>query len=175
MARRRQRAVRRSSRNGKNLIWITTLIESSFLEATPLDLADLVIPGDWSGAGGFDRATLMGVRGWLCMAQLAAATAADASGVWVAVYVTGTDIAANSFNPGAAVDYNDNDTLYTTGMALTAAAGTGLCQPPEQINIKVRRKLSTAQDLRIAAIASSDTGTPRVNIIGCIRSLIMTD
>lgn len=173
--RRRNRSVRRSSRNGKNLIWVTTLIESSFLEATPLDLADLVIPSDWAGASGFDRATLMGVRGWLSIAQLAAATAADASGCWVAIYVTGTDIAANSFNPGAAVDYNDNDTLYTTGVALTTATGTGLAYPTEQINIKARRKLTTALDLRMAAIASSDTATPRVNVVGCIRSLIMTD
>lgn len=173
--RRRNRAVRRSTRNGKNLIWVTTLIESSFLEATPLDLADLVIPSDWAGAAGFDRATLMGVRGWLNIAQVAAATAADASGVWVAIYVTGTDIPANSFNPGAAVDYNDNDTLYTTGAALTTTTGTGVPQPAEQIWIKARRRLTTAQDLRIAAIASSDTATPRVNVIGCIRSLIMTD
>jgi len=170
------RRMRRSVRRSKDLVWITTIVEASFLDPTPSDAAVIVTPADWNGASlGFDRCTLMAVRGWLGYAQQAASTAAEATALWLAMYVTDTQVAANSMDPSGASEYNVFDTLWTDGLALTLSTGTGAPIISRQLEIKSRRKLTTASDVRLAGCIPTDTGSPRVNVCGCVRALLRLD
>jgi len=168
MARRFSRGAKRA----KDLVWITTVFEGAMLEGTQ-DLANLVIPADWSfGNAGFDRATLMGIRGWMCWAQTAAATATEATTIYMAVYVTDQGIATGQMDPSTATEYVQFDTIYTDGYALSQNTGTGGAQLSRQIDIRSKRKLTTAQDVRLAATMNADSATPRCTISGCFRCLL---
>lgn len=172
---RRVRVVRRSSRRKGDLVWITTVVAASLLEATPTDYGLLVIPTDWGNQQGFDRATLMGIRGWLGFSQQAAATAADATGFYTAIYVTDASVAANSMDASTATEYQDFDTIYTDGFSLTQTTGTAGFTQSRQLDIKSRRRLTSASSVRIAGTVDGDTATPRVNINGVIRTLLKLD
>jgi hypothetical protein len=166
---------RRAAKRKGDLIWITTVVSASMLEATALDYGLLVIPTDWGSQVGFDRCTLMGIRGWVSYSQQAAATAAEATGFYTAVYVTDASVTVNSMDPSTATEYQDFDTLWTDGMSLTQTTGTAGPFLSRQIDIKTRRKLTSASSVRAAGFVDSDTATPRVNINGVFRSLLKLD
>ena len=169
--------IRRSVKRSKDLIWVTTMIEASILENTPTDICIAVTPSDWSGGNiGFDRATLMSVRGWISYSQQAAATAAEATGMYLALYLTDVQVAANAMDPSNATEYSAFDTLWTDGMSLTATTGTAGPFLARQLDVRSRRRMTTQTDVRIAAQVSADTaGAPRVNFNGCVRSLLRLD
>ena len=168
----RRRGARRAIRRKGDLVWITTVIAASILEATPTDIGLLVIPSDWGNQQGFDRATVMGIRGWLSYAQQAAITAADASGSYLAIYVTDQSVAANSMDPSTATEYQDFDTLWTDGMCLTQTTGTAGPFLARQLDIKARRRITSASAVKLAMTVDSDTATPRVNVNGVVRTLL---
>jgi len=173
VAARRRSFVRRSGKYKGDLVWVTTIISASLLENTPTDIGLLVIPADWtSSGGGFDRATLMAMRGWIGWSQQAAATAGDASGAYWAIYVTDQAVAANSMDPSTATEYSDFDVLFSDGISLTQTTGTAGPQVSRQLEMRSRRKLTSASSVRIAATVDSDTAAPRVNFNGVIRSLL---
>lgn len=171
MARRKGRVMRASRKKG-DLVWITTVIAASTLEATPVDIGLLVIPSDWGNQQGFDRATVMGIRGWLGWSQQAAATAADATGCYMAIYVTDQSVAANSMDPSTATEYQDFDTLWTDGFSLTQTTGTAGPFPGRQLDIRARRRITSASAVKLAMLVDGDTGTPRVNVNGVVRTLL---
>ena len=168
----RRRGVRRAVRRKGDLVWITTVIAASTLEATPNDIGLLVIPSDWGNQQGFDRATVMGIRGWLGFSQQAAATAADATGAYVAIYVTDQSVAANSMDPSTATEYQDFDTLWTDGFSLTQTTGTAGFTQSRQLDIKARRRITSASAVKLAITVDGDTATPRVNTNGVVRTLL---
>jgi len=174
MARRRARVFRSARRKG-DLVWITTVIAASLLEATPTDYGLLVIPSDWGNQQGFDRCTLMGIRGWLHWSQQAAATAADASGFYTAIYVTDQSVAVNSMDASTATEYQDFDTIWTGGMALNLTTGTSSPMSTVFLDVKSKRKLTSASSVRLAGTVDADTATPRVNINGVVRTLLKLD
>jgi len=165
---RRSRAVKRN----RDLIWVTTIFQASLIETPGIDIADVVLPADWQSGTGFDRATLLGVRGWICISQTAAGTAADIPGIWTAMYICGIDSPANTFDPYLAIDYVNYDTLWSYGYVGEASTRT---QPSVQLNIKSKRKLTTGQEVRYAATVPVDTATPRFNVGGAIRALLQLD
>jgi len=169
-----RRQFKRWSTKSKDLIWVTTLVRSSNLEFSGADIAELVIPADWSLSAGFDRCTLMGIRGWLGCNQPGAGTASEAPGMWGAVYLTDQSNPANSMDPNNAADYAVFDVLYTFGVV-----GAGTVSPVgvtgEQVLIKARRKLTSADEIRVAVSVPTDTATPRFNVCGCFRSLLKLD
>jgi len=169
--RRRRFSVKRS----RDLVWITTIVETSVAESTALDIAQLVLSGDWSlGNAGFDRCTLMGIRGWLGYSQTAAATATEATGIWAAMYVTDGSVTTNNMDPRTAAEYAQFDTIWTDGWAFSAAT-TPDAPRTIQLDIKSRRKLTTASEVRLATTIPTDTASPRCTVIGCVRSLLRLD
>jgi len=172
VAARRRQFVRRASKRRQDLVWVTTVVAASLLESTPTDIGLLVIPSDWAVTAGFEHCTLMGIRGWLSWTQEAAATAADATGTYMAIYVTDQAVAANSMDPTTATEYSDFDILWTDGGSLNTGAGTGQPFPARQLEIKTRRRLTSVQSVRLAAAVDGDTATPRVGYNGVIRSLL---
>jgi len=171
---RRRFAVKRS----RDLVWITTMVDNSILELAPTDICLVVTAADWStGNAGFDRCTLLGVRGWLAGQQSAIATAGENTAAYAALYVTDAQVAVNSMDPAIATEYALFDTLWTGGFGLNGSAYT---QAPSfqvwNLEVKTKRKMSTSQDLRLAAnVFGADTGTPRVGWSGCIRALLRLD
>jgi len=154
---------------------VTTLIQSSNLEFAGVDIAELVIPADWSQNAGFDRCTMMSIRGWLACAQAGSGTAAEAPTCYGAIYVTDASVAANQMDPGNAVDYATFDVIYTFGMAgvgTISAAGI----PGGQVDVRSRRKLTSASEVRVAIGVPVDTAAaPRFNVSGCLRCLLKLD
>ena len=171
----RRRGRRSFSRKKGDLIWITTVVAASILETTVVDYGLLVIPSDWGSQTGFDRATLMGIRGWLAYSQQAAAKAGDASGFYTAIYVTDASVAVNNMDPSTATEYQDFDTIWTDGLSLTTTTGTAGPMLGRQLDIKAKRKLTSASSVRISGFVDTDTATPRVNVNGVIRSLLKLD
>ena len=156
-------------------MWVTTIVAASTLENTVVDNALLVIPADWNISGNFDRCTLMGIRGWLGYSQQAAATAGDATAYYTAIYVTDAGVAANSMDPSLATDYTEFDVLWTDGFSLTQTTGTAGFTPSRQLEVKTRRKLTSQSSVRLSSFIDSDTGAPRVNTNGVIRTLLKLD
>jgi len=162
----------RAAKRTKDLIWVTTTFQASLVETAGIDIVDIVIPTDWATAAGFDRCTLLGIRGWYCVAQTAAGTAVDIPGIWLAIYVSAKDAVNDLMDPFLAQSYVDYDTLWTGGYIGEASTRT---QPPRDFAIKTKRKLSSAQELRMAATVPADTATPRFNVGGTIRALLQLD
>jgi len=171
----RRRRVMRSVRRKGDLVWVTTVIAASLLEATPTDYGLLVISTDWGSQTGFDRCTLMGIRGWLHWAQNAAATSGEATGFYTAIYVTDQSVPLNSMDASTATEYQDFDTIWTGGQALNQTTGTSSPQPTTFLDIKSRRKLTSASNVRLAGTVDGDTATPRVSINGVVRTLLKLD
>jgi len=170
----RRARVRRFAKRNRDLIWITTIVQASVLESTPIDAALLVIPGDWSGGNvGFDRATVLGIRGWLNISQATVGTSADATGAYAAIYLTDAAVATNSMDPSDAAEYAIFDVLYTDGVCINATSAG----PAEtrQVNVKARRKITSAQSVRLAFSLDADTASPRCNINGVLRTLLQLD
>jgi hypothetical protein len=174
-ARRRFLSGRRSARRRGNLVWVTVVVQASILENTATDVALVLSPGDWDPTGVFDHATLVAVRGWISITQQGAATAADASAGYLAMYVK-DDNATVVMNAGLAADYDIHDVLWTAGMGLTAAASTvSLPNRGGDLIIKTKRRISSAQRISLCAFVNTDTATPRMNINGVVRALVRTE
>jgi len=91
----------------------------------------------------------------------------------MAIYKTDTLSASPAFAPSVAADYDKVDILYTDGLAITAVSS----QAPQsvQVNVKTRRKITSADSIRCCIELDIDTAAPRVNIVGCFRSLLQLD
>jgi len=172
-----KRTFRRSVRRHKDLVWITTIIDASVLEVTPTDIGQIVLSGDWSGGNvGFDRCTLMGIRGWLSATQSAVATAGETTGMYGALYVTDGQVPANAMDASVATEYAIFDTIWTFGCGMTSVSNVSTSQNNWSLDVKAKRKLTTAQDVRLAVVVGgADTGSPRMGFNGCVRALLMLD
>jgi len=170
------RRFRRATKRHRDLIWVTTIIQAATLETSSagLDLIDLIIPGDWSLSAGFDRATLMAIRGWMGLAQTATGTAGEAPGAAYAIYLCEQLTPANQMDPMNAVDYANFDVIYTDGIcgvgSVSAAGMRGI-----QLDIRARRKLTSASEIRLAVSVPNDTATPRFNCFAVFRCLLKLD
>jgi len=126
--------MRRKGRNfhvkrHRDLIWITTIFQTSILEGVATEAALLVVGTDWAKTNTFDRATLLSVRGWYNFAQVTVGTSADATAAYMAIYKTDALAASPAFAPSTASDYDKVDILYTDGLAITAVSS----QAPQSV------------------------------------------
>jgi len=165
--------IRRAVKRHRDLVWITTIVQASVLEATPTDIALLVLPADWSITGGMERCTLLGMRGWLCQCQTTVGTAADATGGYGAIYKCGHEVPLNTMDPSVATEYADNDVFFSFGCGVNSQVAAPLA--PLMLDVKSKRKLTSADTLRLAYVVDADTATPRVNVNGVVRSLLQLD
>ena len=168
MARRRfGRAVRRGP---KNNIWTVILMDELTVGTTAIEV-NIVQGSDWTGSvGGFQRATVMRVRGWLSVS--ADPTLTVATSYFMMIYVTDEDTAVQ--DPSALQTYADEDILWTGGFAL-AAGNAGAVEQRKAvydtvIDIKSMRKLSIGQELRLSMI-SGDSGAA-ISVAGLLRGLV---
>jgi len=162
---RRRRAV--ASRGPKNNIWSVILIENLVISTTTIE-ADIITAQDIQATTtGFQRYTLLRIRGWVSMAK--AVTSTTHVSMFMCIYVTDAD--AGVIDPTSANAYVDEDILWTGG-ALFEASGAGAVEPaqPLQFNIDVKamRKIDTGRDVRFAVVA---TNAGNVRMSATLRAL----
>jgi len=161
MARRRSRG-RSSGAKGANYVW--TAVLPGFGLITAGDESLIVAKTDWSNIVGFERATIMTVRGWLSFTSGGTA-AADYK--WAIVLVD-EDVPIQSSL--LADFYTDEDILWTGGgrKALTDA-GDNSWQINHDVNVKAKRKMTSGQELRIIFDV---TATSSIHVVGVLRALL---
>jgi len=165
--------IRRAVKRSRDLIWITTIIEASILESTPTDIGLIVVPSDWVANTGFDRATLLGMRGWYCFCQATAGTSADATGGYGAIYMCDETVPANTMDPATATEYADFDVIHSMGCGFNTQSTPPLASV--DLKVKVKRKLTSASEIRWAVSVNADTASPRLNVNGVVRALLQLD
>ena len=168
-----RRFQRSAGRRHRDLIWITTVFNSSTLEGAAVDFALLIVGTDWAKTNAFERATLLAVRGWYNLAQTTVGTSADATGGFLAIYKCESTVASPAMSPGTATDYDNVDILYTDGIAITASSSPA--PPSTQVDIKVKRKITNMDSIRGTFQLDVDSAAPRINVVGCFRSLLQLD
>ncbi len=165
----RRRGTRRSvSRGPKNNIWSVVLIDGVSV-GSGITEGDIVNAGDLQAPlTGFQRYTLLRIRGWLSIAHGIAALA-DQS-VFMIIYVTDAD--AGTQDPSDATTYTDEDILWTGGLQLAGyVAGAVTPQKGTDINIDVKamRKIDTSRDIRFAFTQTTNGDTL---VSGVLRALV---
>ena len=159
------RGVRRSKDN--NYVWATVLAEGV---TVPVDTAALILPividADWTAVAGQKTATIMAVRGWMSFVGIAVGFE---SSKWYCGTQDEDVVTGAAINPGAVGTYVDEDIMYTGGWDKPAVVtDTGLFYH-EEINIKVKRKIKTATELRMILGAGSG-GRIAVSVV--LRALL---
>jgi len=122
----------------------------------------------------FDRATLMGIRGWIGWYAVAAGTLADRSYLGVCIYKQASNFGAFVL-PTDPTSIASTDILRMTGAPLqtTPSSAQNFLQK-EEVNIKSRRKIGSDDSLYIAANITPDTVAPTVAVVGILRTLVKT-
>jgi len=165
VARRRGRSV---SRGPKNNIWTVVLLDNQAISTSVVE-ANIVEPDDWQpSTSGFERATLLRVRGWLAFTGNQPSLVV--SSMFAAIYVTDADDSVNS--PAAVATYTKEDVLWTWGVQVPAIESGGIEAVPMTyvaVDIKAMRKIDSARELRLTLVGSvAFTGT----VSGVLRALI---
>jgi len=169
----RRRSASRFVRKPKDWVWTTRLFQTLVSEATLTEI-ELVSAGTWeANANNFERATLTRVVGWLALQQTVAGTAAEQGGLFMAIAKAGLTETAQ-FDPSTSGDYDVNDVLWTWGMVI--GAGSTLTRPQLSdtlaIDIKVKRKMTSADKLSLYINSDTDAGSPAWSVALCLRSLL---
>jgi len=173
--RRRANYTRRSvARSNKDLLWVPNSIAVIVTEAAQQDIV-LLTPGDWQVGltQNFERCTLLRIVGWLATVQTAAATDASVSALYAAVWKGGS---LDVFDPILIGDYDDHDILWTVGRALSSSATAsnnsfGL-SGPLPVDIRVKRRVDSSEEVILSMHINTDAATPAVNVVGILRCLV---
>jgi len=164
---------RRFARKPKDLVWVTTLTENTIPEST-LTEVQLVSAGTWeANANNFERATLLRIVGYISIAQSAASTSGEPTGLYLAIAKQGLGETAN-FDPGTAGDYDVTDVMWCYGVAASATAQrqASTWSNTLPVDIRVKRKLDSSEKISLFMIMGSDAATPAWNYQLCLRALI---
>jgi len=173
--RRGGRSSRRFSRGKKDYIWATTRVDQPVLDDETLFITTLVAPSDWvASSTGFERATIVAIRGWLCVSQLASGTNND--GTILAMYIAkNASTAASAFSPLAASSYDTTDVMWCDGASMLASVAGDRSHPESvtrQLNVKAKRKIDSSEVLQLVSAMDIDTASPTALVSGIVRVLI---
>jgi len=172
---RNSRSVRRFSRGGKDYIWCTTRVDQVVLDDELVSISTLLSPSDWEASTtGFDRGTLVSIRGWLSTQQGAAGTTNDAT--LMAMYVVkNSSAAASTFSPLLASSYDNSDVLWSSGLMVTGTPirdNSRMAISTQQIDIKSKRKVSSGDVIQLVSAMDIDTASPTMFVGGFLRCLV---
>ena len=156
------------TRGQKNQVWGAVLVNGSTVDETtpPFDF-NIVEGGDWSGAAGSERATLMRIRGWLTLVPPASVP----STLFVIVTKDEVGVGAAGNDPTVAATYGTEDVLWTYGISVAATVANDLMVLPVNIDIKAMRRITNGDQIRMTMRTSGPIGASWT-ISGAIRSLI---
>jgi len=164
----RTRVVRGKARGPKDQVWTALLLNGVAVDDNPAISRDIVTAADWAVGGGFERGTILRVRGWLiCQPPIAVP-----STLFMTVGLQDKDLVVGFAQPVVAATYIDEDIMWSAGqsVAVTAAAND-LWVPPLIVDIKTMRKITAADDLRLTM---QTTGPAAANwsVSGVLRALV---
>ncbi len=166
MARRRFRSA--VSRGPKNNIWSVVLVDQQTVATTAIE-GDIVNAADLqASATGFQRFTLLRIRGWLSFSKPVANQ--SAANIFFLIYTTDAD--AGVVSPINATTYATEDILYTQGLDF-AANGAGAVEATTPLNfdidVKAMRKIDTSRDVRFSVVSSIAGG---ISMSAVLRGLV---
>jgi len=169
-----RRSFRRFSRGKRDYIWCTTRVDQVVLDDENLSIATLAAPSDWvASSTGFDRGTIVAIRGWLQVLQLASATNGD--GTCVAMYIAkNASTASSAFSPLTAASYDVTDVMWCAGTALAAsvAGDRARLDTTIQLDVRVKRKIDASEVLQLVTAMDIDTASPTAQVSGIVRTLV---
>jgi len=174
MSRRGSRSFRRFSRGKRDYIWCTTRVDQTIADDELLSITTLVSPSDWEASTtGFDRGTIVAIRGWLNIAQMASATNADQSTV-MSYIAKNSSAASTAFTPLTAASYDSTDVMWCTGTVLAAsvAGDRARLDTTVQLDVRTKRKIDSSEVLQIVSAMDIDTASPTAAICGIVRVLV---
>ena len=150
MARRSTRGAR--SRGPKNNVWTAVHVTNTAQSSTSIE-AGIVLASDWTNVGGFERATLLTIRGYISVSP----NVVDVStGSFMAlIYIA--DKGATAVDPQVVTAYTEDDILWTWGAQSGGQGAAAIEARPtmtEVINVKSMRRISGQQEVRVAVNAS---------------------
>lgn len=144
-------------------LWTVSKTSDFAVAAATVFETDIVSPSDWTSRAGFERATLVRVRGWIL--AYAAGTVNDT--VDLAIYHRDDRLAA--VDPSLAATYTGNDILWTSGgLAAKVATGDHSQVVFREVDIRVKRKL--VENSSITLVGHS---TAAVTYSICLRGLVV--
>jgi len=169
----RRRPMRRGAKKTHDYCWVTTVIQQAVVDGGLAEI-DLVSSGTWeANANNFERATLICIRGWLSTVQHVAATNSDETFLAMGIVKAGLTETLQ-FDPRLAAEYDINDVMWTWGQAM--GEGTTNENPfithSLPVNIKVKRKLSSADKITLVVAMSNDTTSVTAQLNGVLRCLV---
>ena len=168
MARRTARSSR-ATRSNRKYIWTAALIEiDTNTGSSPLQ-AVIANSTDWSAAGGNVPATLIAIRGWLCVRPL---TYQAQNNVSEALIVkTDVDDDVGDLDPELVTTYVNESILWTGGYSYKNEAATVSTVQPTyfDINVKAKRKMTAADNVRFVVSQSQGAAATKWN--GVLRTL----
>jgi len=164
----------RFRRGKRDYVWVTTRVDQVILDDEALSAATLVSPSDWiASSTGFDRGTIVAVRGWLSFAQTVAATGADNTCVMSYIAKNSTT-SASAFSPLTATSYDNTDIMWCMGSLLQASLSGDRARwdSTYELNIKAKRKIDSSEVLQLITAMDTDTASPTAALSGIVRTLI---
>ena len=159
----------RQERSGpKNQLWTALLIEELLFDDTPAEEANLVEAADWSLGTGFERATLLRVRGWINVIR--SFSSAGNATAFMAIYKTDADDPVRAFDNVA--EYVDEDILWTAGVLSPPSSATpsGASVIRLEVDIRVMRKITVSDQIRVSFV-HGDAGDSSI-VSAVLRSLV---
>jgi len=154
-------------RGPKNQLWTVTLLNQAPVDDSPAIEAGIVEPADWSSVAGFERATLLRVRGWISVVPNAGVVTPGTA--FMMIYKTDADDPVRA--PDVVAEYADEDVMWTMGVSwgIQAADGNGAAVTVP-IDVKAMRKLTVADEIRFSVVTGAATDSCTVS--GVIRGLV---
>ena len=172
---RRTRTSKSFSRGRRRYTWTAALIEIDVnTGATPLQ--DIIADSsDYSAAGGAATATLIAMRGYVIATPIANSGQVGQSRALIVK--TDADDVVGVLDPILIATYVNEHILWTGGYvgrqeaAATAGAVAGASAQRYDINIKAKRKMTTADNIRF--VAGQAQGATATSWFGLIRTLFL--
>ena len=158
----------------RDLVWVPWQIRASVDESGTAFI--LFNPTGWSPDAGnnWDTGTFLRCVGWLGLRQTVAATSGEQP-FWAGVLVL-QDVAATAMAPVTLAQYDDHNILWTLGGPLassTTLASQSVLEQRIPIDVKVKRKVNSANEIALILQIGSDTAAaPAVDFVGFGRCLI---
>lgn len=172
---RRSRSRRVFRAKGKDYVWVTAI--GGFVLAENSTTVSLLSAGTWEANSlNFERATLLRIRGWMSVIQLAAASSASVPDVAFAIFKGPLTYSAGDFDPLVSSDYDATDVLWTMG---AHAGGIAFSSASLQmsntciVDVKAKRKMDSAEQILLSGAMGVDaTSSPQARVDFCLRMLV---
>jgi len=145
--------------------WATPvlIVDQAVINASNLN-ADLINDTDWDSLLTFERVTLLAIKGWLSYAPGASTPAGGL--IWS---IWKQDTALTTPSPLTPTNYDTVDTLLTGGVQFPVASTSNGSTWVQQIDVKVKRRMTTAD--KIVWAARSTTASANYRVSGFLRCL----